>query len=81
MRVKSVKYIRDYILEILFENGKTKTVDLSIFLKEAINPMTTKYRKLKFFKQVKVLRGYLSWNEEMDLSAESLYNWKNNKQH
>jgi len=39
--------------------------------------MTTKYRNIELFKKFKVEYGNLSWgiDGEMELSAESLYNW------
>lgn len=76
MNIIWVKHIKGHLLEMKFSNGVVKKVDLSIFLKSAVNPMTLAYRKVKRFKEVKVLHGNLSWNEEMDLSGESLYNWK-----
>ena len=77
MKVKKVKYNKGYLLEVYFQNGTVRQVNLKNFLLSAINPMTTKYRRIKLFKTVIVKNGHLSWgNSEMDLSAESLYNWK-----
>lgn len=40
--------------------------------------MTSKFKKINLFKKVKVEFGHLSWGDsEMDLSASSIYNWKN----
>lgn len=77
MKVVNVKYISEYKLEIQFSDNTVKNVDLKQFLLSAKNPMTTTFRDIELFKQVKVVHGHLSWNDgEMDLSAESLYNWK-----
>jgi hypothetical protein len=76
--IDRVNYLSGYLLEIFFNNGKIKKVDFKNFLMKAQNPMTTKYRNLKLFKKVKIENGDLTWGKdsEMDLSAESLYKWK-----
>ncbi len=76
--IDRVNYLSGYSLEIFFSNGKIKKVDLKNFLLKAQNPMTTKYRDLKLFKKVKIENGDLTWGKdsEMDLSAGSLYKWK-----
>lgn len=76
MKITAVKYLKDYLLEITFSDNVVKQVDLGGFLMSAQNPMTTAFLDVELFKQVKVEYGNLSWNGEMDLSAESLYNWK-----
>lgn len=77
MKVVDVKYLGEYKLEIHFSDSVVKNVDLKYFLLSAKNPMTTAFRDIELFKQFKVVHGYLSWGDgEMDLSAESLYNWK-----
>jgi hypothetical protein len=77
MKVKSVKHIQEYLLEVSFENGTVRQIDLKNFLLTAKNPMTTKFRDIELFKNVRIEYGHLSWGDgEMDLSAESLYNWK-----
>lgn len=78
LSIDRVNYLSCYLLELFFSNGKIKKVDLKNFLLKAQNPMTAKYRNLKLFKKVKIENGNLSWgkNGEMDLSAESLYKWK-----
>lgn len=78
MKVKNVKYIREYVIEVSFEDKTVKHIDFKNFLMSAMNPMTTKYRNIELFKTVCVEYGNLSWGKdgEMELSAESLYNWK-----
>jgi hypothetical protein len=77
MRITSVKYVRNYILEVTFYTGEVKRVNLRTFLMKAQNPMTTSYRDIEKFKKVKLVDGHLSWgNSQMDLGGESLYQWK-----
>jgi hypothetical protein len=82
MRILSVKYINGYLLEITFSNKVVKRVDLSKFLKTETNPMTTAFRNKKLFKKVYVEYGHLTWlagENELNLSAEGLYNWEKQK--
>ena len=73
-KVKSVKPLPNYCLSVLFENGETKTYD--------VTPLFTKwevFQTLKevtgLFEQVKVdTGGYgISWNAEIDLACDELY--------
>lgn len=77
MKVKNAKYIQEYIIEVFFNDETVKRTNLRSFLFSVTNPMTTKYRNIELFKKFKVEYGNLSWgiDGEMELSAESLYNW------
>ena len=75
-RVKEVNIIKDYILQITFEDGSNKYYDVSkLFQKWEI------FLDLKtvvgLFEQVKVDKGGygISWNDEIDLSCDEL--WEN----
>lgn len=77
MRIVAFKIVGDFKLELVFSNGRKKVVDLSSFVASSQNPMTTQFKNQQLFQQVQLNHGHLSWmNGEMDLSAESLYNWK-----
>lgn len=77
MRIVAFKIVGDFKLELAFSNGRKKVVDLSSFVASSQNPMTTQFKNQQLFQQVQLNHGHLSWmNGEMDLSAESLYNWK-----
>jgi len=78
MIVKEVKYCNNYILELTFTNNKVKRLNFIKFLITSDNPCTTKYRDIELFKQFEIIHGTLSWNNEMDFSSESLYNWNDN---
>jgi hypothetical protein len=77
MKVKNAKYIQEYIIEVFFNDETVKRTNFRSFLFSVTNPMTTKYRNIELFKKFKVEYGNLSWgiDGEMELSAESLYNW------
>ena len=75
-RVKEVNIMKDYILHITFQDGSEKYYDVSnLFTKWDI------FQNLKtvagLFEQVKVDQGGygISWNDEIDLSCDEL--WEN----
>jgi hypothetical protein len=79
MRVASVKYIKDYILEVTLQNGTVKTYNFKKWLFSDINPMLFKYRKLNLFKQVRAKNGALIWgDDEMDLTPDHMVEMENN---
>ena len=75
-KVKSVKCLDNYILEIVFENNIIKYYDVSNLFEK-----WTVFNQLKIinglFEQVKVDNGGygIYWNEEIDLSCNEL--WEN----
>ena len=73
MRVVSVKWIKDYLLKVTFNNGDIRIANFRYFLFAARNPMTTQFRDIKKFKKVKIDHGDLSWKDEMDFEADSIW--------
>ena len=74
MRIVKVKWIKDYLLEVTFDDGKVKVTDFSDFLIHARNPMSNQFLDIKRFKKARIDHGDLTWgNGEMDFSAESIY--------
>ncbi|HLG35592.1 MAG TPA: DUF2442 domain-containing protein [Bacteroidia bacterium] len=74
MPLKEVRYIRDYKLELIFNNGRKKIHDFENFLFSSVNPLVTKYRQVNLFKKVKIdSTGCISWGKnEMDLNPYDL---------
>ena len=74
MRVTAVKYLKDYSLLIVLDNGRNKEIDFKKFLENSQNPDVSKYLDMKKFKKFKVENGDIIWgaNEEMSFSEESL---------
>ncbi len=73
-KIKSVKVVSNYTVEVLFENNVKKIYDCTHLLKdENFKPLLNK----SFFKNVQVDRfGYgILWNNQIDLSESQL--WKN----
>lgn len=75
-KVKKVTPLKEYILEVTFENDIIKYYDVSQLFQK-----WTVFQNLKtvngLFEQVKVDKGGygISWNDEIDLSCNEL--WEN----
>lgn len=73
-KIKEVKHLKKFQLEITFNDGFVRQIDFKPFLAEyKDHPMIKPYANIKAFKNFKNQQHYISWNEEMDFSAESLY--------
>ena len=78
-KVKNVKILRKYILEITFQNDVVKHYDVSVLFEK-----WKVFENLKnidgLFEQVKVDQGGygISWNDEIDLECEEL--WEHGKE-
>ena len=72
--IKSVKPLKNMILDITFTNGINKKYDLKILMKKY--EIFKKLQNEELFNSVKVdTGGYgLIWNEDIDLSSEEIWN-------
>lgn len=52
IEIENAKYLSKYKIEILFNDGKKRIIDLNNFLKKAKNPMTKKYLNKYVFKKI-----------------------------
>lgn len=62
--------LQNYRLELVFNDGKKKIKDMNPYLEKGI------FKKLKntaFFNSAKIMYGAVSWNGEIELCADSLY--------
>jgi len=67
MIIKKVKYIGEYILEIIYEDNTIKQYDFKKWLFTDINPMYQKFRKIENFKKVKPYDSMIVLgNDEME---------------
>lgn len=77
MRIEKVKYVNDYVLEIGFSNGETKLVNFENYLTKTNNSIIKEYLDKEKFKTAYEDYGDLSWEgNELDFSAETIYNWE-----
>lgn len=69
-RIIDVKALNDYKILVIYQNGEQRIKDMKPYLEKGV------FKKLKneeFFKSVKVSFGTISWGEEIDLCADSIY--------
>ncbi|MBL0107977.1 MAG: DUF2442 domain-containing protein [Ignavibacteria bacterium] len=59
--INKAQYLNNYKIELLFNDGKKRVIDLNNFLKKSKNPMTRKYLNKNSFKKFKVEYGDLIW--------------------
>jgi len=69
-RVKNVKPLEDFKLEIEFENGEKKLFDVSPFLTMG---KFTELRNDNLFKSVVPYLGSIQWSNGLDLCPDTLY--------
>ncbi len=69
-RVKSVKPMENYKLEITFDSGEVGVYDCSCLLDFGV------FRELRdesYFKKVKVAHGTVVWPNEQDICPDTIY--------
>jgi hypothetical protein len=74
IEIKSVNYIGDYAIRILFSDGVNKLVDFKTFLESSSHPSIRKYLDETKFKQFTILDGNLNWNDyDLIFPVQDLY--------
>lgn len=67
-RVIDVKYLHDYLIHIVFNNGKEGTIDLSSFVGQGIfEPLSNQ----DYFKKVFADGWTISWPNGADIAPET----------
>jgi hypothetical protein len=70
-KVTRIKVLKDYRLELAFDNGKSGVVDLSHLAGKGVFSAWTDYT---VFQEVRIGdSGELIWNEQIDLCPDALY--------
>jgi Protein of unknown function (DUF2442) len=70
LEVKKAKYLRDYSIEVEFDNGIKRIVDLASELDgEIFEPL----KSLDYFKNFHIDCGTLSWQNGADIAPEYLF--------
>jgi len=74
LELTEAKSIAGYKLRLVFNDGTKRDMDFSPFLRQAQNPMLTKYRQLWNFKKFHLHYGDLMWGDfEMIFSIDDLH--------
>jgi hypothetical protein len=63
LEITEAKYVAEYRIFLLFNDGTKRVMDFGPFLKQATNPMVTQYRVLKKFKSFQLDYGDLMWGD------------------
>lgn len=70
-RVTAVRTLRDYRVELTFDDGVSGTIDLSSLVGKGV---FSRWRDPLVFEQVRIgAGGELAWGEAIDLCPNSLY--------
>ena len=69
-RVSSVKVLKDYLLELEFNNGEIGHFSMKPYLEY---PVFKPLKDYSLFSQAKVIFGFVSWSEDIDMSPDNLY--------
>ena len=65
-----VEALKDYQLRLTFDNGEIKTKDMKPYLDKGI---FKKLKDKKVFNNVKIKYGTISWENDIDMCADNLY--------
>ena len=73
-KIKTVFTIENHIICVIYTNGEARKLDLDLLIKK-YHKFTSLKKNHNLFNSVKVdLGGYgIVWNDELDLSAEGIY--------
>lgn len=75
MKIQKIEHLKNLELRFIFENGHIRDIDFEPFLRLHIDhPAMNPYLEIKEFKKFKNDKFCVSWKNDMDFSAESLYN-------
>ncbi len=71
--VVKLKYFRDYILDVEFENGKNVRIDLKKYSKKG--GIFSRLSDISFFQKASINRelGVITWPNGLDIAPESIY--------
>lgn len=77
LSIQEAEYVDGYRLRLTFNNGRSRIVDFSDYLRDAPTPWMTKYRNLRTFKKFRLLFGRLMWGDfDLIFPVSDLYRGK-----
>jgi hypothetical protein len=71
--IVTAKYIKDYQIEVAFEDNKSGIIDLKKVIFNDMRPIFQELKDQNKFKQIKVAMDTITWQNGLDLSPEFLY--------
>jgi len=63
VQIYSAKYLSDYVIRIIFNDGNEKLVDFKPFLSKSLHPSIKKYLDENLFSNFSLTNGNLNWND------------------
>ena len=69
-KVISAKTNDDFTLDLEFDDGKRKRFDIKPYLEV---PVFRALKNLSYFKNIKIACGTVQWQNEQDISPDTLY--------
>ena len=77
LEIKSAKYIGDYAIRLIFNDGSNRLIDFKPFLESSMHPSIRKYLDEIKFKQFDIVDGNLNWNDyDLIFPINELYEGK-----
>lgn len=74
LEIKSAKYIGDFAIRILFNDGVNRLVDFKPFLESSLHPSIRKYLDERLFEKFDLIDGNLNWNDyDLIFPIDNLY--------
>ena len=63
LKIDSAKYLSDYVIRIIFNDGNERLVDFKPFLTKSLHPTIKKYLDENKFSSFSLTDGNLNWND------------------
>lgn len=77
LKIDSAKYLADYAIRIMFNDGNERLVDFKPFLSKSLHPSIKKYLDEKKFSNFSLSDGNLNWYDyDMIFPISELYDGK-----
>ena len=79
LQICAAKYLSDYVMRVIFSDGKEKLIDFKPFLSKSLHPSIQKYLDENKFSNFSLIDGNLNWNDyDLIFPLTDLYNGRIN---